>query len=41
MTRPSRIHLDVDRDESNTRDNLYQDSALNWLDSGDSTDISS
>ena len=37
-TRPSRIHLDADRDEFDTR---YLDSALNRLDSDDSTDIPS
>ena len=38
-TMPSRIHLDADHDDSNTIYNLYLDSTLNWLDSGDSTDI--
>ena len=40
-TRPSRIRLDADRDESDTRYNLYLNSALNRLDSDDSTDIPS
>ena len=37
--RPSCIHLDADCDESDTKYILYLDSALNWLDSDDSTDI--
>ena len=37
-TRPSRIRLDADRNESDTR---YLDSTLNRLDSDDSTDIQS
>ena len=41
MTRLSRICLDAGHDESNTEYNLYLNSALNWLDSGDSTDIPS
>ena len=40
-TQPSCIRLNVDSDEFNIRYNLYLDSALNWLDSGDLTDISS
>ncbi|XP_034688120.1 keratin, type II cytoskeletal 1-like [Vitis riparia] len=40
MARPSRIHLDAGHDESDTGYNLYLDSALNRLDSDDSTDIS-
>ena len=36
--RPSRIRLDADRNESDTR---YLDSTLNRLDSDDSTDIQS
>ena len=40
-TRSSRIRLDADRDESDTRYNLYLNSALNRLDSDDSTDIPS
>ena len=41
MTWPSRISLDTDRDESDTRYILYLDSALNRLDSDDLTDIPS
>ena len=37
----SRIRLNANYDESNTRHNLYQDSTLNWLDLDDSTDIPS
>ncbi|KAL6350455.1 hypothetical protein AAG906_019102 [Vitis piasezkii] len=40
-TRPSHIRLDADCDKSDTKYNLYLDSALNWLDSDDSTDIPS
>ncbi|WKA02643.1 hypothetical protein VitviT2T_020805 [Vitis vinifera] len=40
-TRPSRIRLDADRDESDTRYILYLNSDLNRLDSDDSTDIPS
>ena len=40
-TRLSHIRLDADRDKSDTRYNLYLDSALNQLDSDDSTDIPS
>ena len=41
MTRPSRIRLNVGRNESDTRYNLYQDSTLNRLDLDDLADISS
>ena len=37
----SRINFDANRDESNTRYNLYLDSALNRLDLDDSTGIPS
>ena len=40
-TRSSHIRLNANRDESDTRYNLYLDSALNQLDSDDSTDIPS
>ena len=41
MTRSSRIRLDIGCDESDTKYNLYLDSALNWLDSDDLIDIPS
>ena len=40
-TRPSRIRLNADCNESDTRDNLYLDLTLNRLDSDDLIDIPS